>query len=94
VSFRGESFAVPSLNICAMPKLRLKRRPNSILMGAGAVLGGFAAPAPNPELRDALALHRDQVALAEDLWGAIEVFDATLEPDIANSPEEPLEQND
>lgn len=64
-----------------MPKLsRFKKAPRSALMGAGAVLDIQAGPAHNPALRDALALQRDMMVVAEDLWGAVAVFDAASKP--------------
>ena len=67
-----------------MPKCLRFSRPSSFLMGAGAVLETLLPRTPrNPALRDAAALRQDQLVVAQELWRAVEVFDASLPPDVA-----------
>jgi hypothetical protein len=64
-------------------RLRLNS-PSSFLIGAGAVLESLLPRAPrNPALQDAAALRQDQLVVAQELWRAVEAFDASLPPDVA-----------
>jgi predicted RNase H-like nuclease len=61
-----------------MPKrFSFRRKPSSTLMGAGAVLHPIMVRRPaNPALHDALALQKDQIAIAEAFWDSIAVVEA------------------
>lgn len=64
-------------------------------MGAGAVLESvYRLPPSNPALEDALAFQRDQLALAQDLWGAIATFEAEMKSSSRSDQEKPLEDAD
>lgn len=72
-----------------MPKSLHSRNVNSLLMGAGAVLGGLHAfKAQDPALRDTFALRRDQLVLAGDFRRAVKVLSESAHFDIAPDLEE------
>ena len=86
---RGENFKHRSLKSFAMPNFTRSRYVNSVLMGAGAVLGGLHVfRAQNPALRDSLALSRDQLVLAGDFHRAMGMVDDATAFDIAPDSEE------
>jgi hypothetical protein len=63
-------------------------------MGAGAVLHPILVPRPlDPALHDALALQKDQEALARDLWGAVDAFEAELKSSSRSEQEASVDEN-
>lgn len=72
-----------------MPKSFRSRNVSSLLMGAGAALGGLhVLKAQDPALRDTLSLRRDQLALAGDFRRAVKVLGESAHFDIAPDPKE------
>jgi hypothetical protein len=64
------------------------RSVNSVLMGAGAALGGLHAfRTRNPALRDGLALRRDQLVLAGDFRRAMRMVDFDIATDSEKAPD-------
>jgi hypothetical protein len=47
---------------------------STIARGAGTVLGSVPSGFHHPALADAIALRGDQLALAQDFWGAVATF--------------------
>jgi hypothetical protein len=73
-----------------MPKCLRFSRHDSFFMGAGSVLENLLPRTPrNPALRDAAALRQDQLVVAQELWRAVEVFDASLSTDVARLKDQP-----
>ena len=64
-------------------------------MGAGAVLHPIMVRRPaNPALHDALALHKDQIAIAQDFWAAIAVVEADIQSSSRSPGETPEKDAD